>query len=56
MNPFQAGVKCLIDGKIEAIIVKSLNRAFSRFVVEIPGKSVETIDRDRLQLIPVKSV
>lgn len=53
MNSLEAGVKCLIDGKIEAIIVKALNRALSKFVVEIPGKSVEVIDRERLQPIPV---
>lgn len=53
MNSLDAGVKCLIDGKIEAVIVKSLNRAFTRFVVEIPGKSVQTIERERLRILPV---
>ena len=51
MNSLEAGVKCLIDGKIEAVIVKALNRTFTRFVVEIPGKSVQTIERDRLQVL-----
>ena len=49
MSNFEPGEKCLIDGKTEGIIVKSFNRAHTRFVVEIPRSSVQLIDRERLE-------
>jgi hypothetical protein len=49
MSSFEPGSKCLIDGKTEAIIVKSFNKAQTKFVVEIPKSSVQIIERERLQ-------
>lgn len=48
MNFFEPGSKCLIDGKTEAIILKSFNKAQTRFIIEIPGTSVQMVERERL--------
>ncbi len=45
LNP---GDKCLLDGKKEVVIVKPHNRQLTKYVVEIPGKSVEKVERHRL--------
>jgi hypothetical protein len=52
MNSFEPGMKCLIDGKTEAIIVKSLNRTHTKYVVEIANVSVQMVERERLQPLP----
>jgi len=45
---FEPGSKCLIDGKTEAIILKSFNKAQTRFIIEIPGTSVQIVERERI--------
>lgn len=45
---FEPGSKCLIDGKTEAVILKSFNKAQTRFIIEIPGTSVQIVERERL--------
>jgi len=54
MIHFEPGSKCLIDGKIEAIILKSFNKAQTKFIIEIPGTSVQIVERERLS--PVAAV
>jgi hypothetical protein len=56
MNSFEPGSKCLIDGKTEATILKSLNKAQTKFVVEILKTSVQIIERERLQSIAIPVV
>jgi hypothetical protein len=50
---FEIGSKCLIDGKTEAVILKSFNKAQTRFIIEIPGTSVQIVERERISPIPV---
>ena len=49
---FEIGSKCLIDGKTEAIILKSFNKAQTKFIIEIPGTSVQIVERERISPIP----
>lgn len=49
---FEPGSKCLIDGKTEAVILKSFNKSQTRFIVEIPGTSVQIVERERLSHMP----
>lgn len=49
---FEPGSKCLIDGKTEAVILKSFNKAQTKFIVEIPGTSVQIVERERLSHAP----
>jgi hypothetical protein len=49
---FEIGSKCLIDGKTEAVILKSFNKAQTRFIVEIPGTSVQIVERERISPVP----
>ena len=56
MNSFEPGSKCLIDGKTEATILKSLNKAQTKFVVEILKVSVQIVERERLQSIAIPVV
>lgn len=48
MIHFEPGSKCLIDGKTEAIILKSFNKAQTKFIVEIPNTSVQIVERERI--------
>lgn len=52
MTLFEPGSKCLIDGKTEAVILKSFNKAQTKFIVEIPGTSVQIVERERLSHAP----
>ncbi|MEO5979335.1 MAG: hypothetical protein ABIS36_11080 [Chryseolinea sp.] len=56
MSTFEPGEKCLIDGKTEAIIVKSFNKAQTKFIVEIPRSSVQLIERERLESFKTSQV
>jgi hypothetical protein len=49
---FEIGSKCLIDGKTEAVILKSFNKAQTRFIIEIPGTSVQIVERERISPVP----
>ena len=49
---FEPGSKCLIDGKTEAVILKSFNKAQTRFIIEIPGTSVQIVERERISPVP----
>lgn len=49
---FEIGSKCLIDGKTEAVILKSFNKAQTKFIVEIPGTSVQIVERERISPVP----
>lgn len=51
---FEPGSKCLIDGKTEAIILKSFNKAQTKFIIEIPNTSVQIVERERIS--PVAAV
>jgi hypothetical protein len=53
---FEIGSKCLIDGKTEAVILKSFNKAQTKFIIEIPGTSVQIVERERISPIPAASV
>lgn len=53
---FEPGSKCLIDGKTEAIILKSFNKAQTKFIVEIPGTSVQIVERERISPAPLAAV
>jgi hypothetical protein len=50
---FEPGSKCLIDGKTEAVILKSFNKAQTRYIVEIPGTSVQIVERERISRVPI---
>jgi hypothetical protein len=55
MIHFEPGSRCLIDGKTEAIILKSFNKAQTRFIVEIPGTSVQMVERERISPVPTEA-
>jgi hypothetical protein len=42
------GSKCLLDGKTEVIVLKPSTRSNLSYTVEVPGKSIELVSRDRL--------
>lgn len=52
MIVFEPGSKCLIDGKTEAVILKSFNKAQTKFIIEIPGTSVQIVERERISALP----
>lgn len=52
MIVFEPGSKCLIDGKTEAVILKSFNKAQTKFIIEIPGTSVQIVERERISPLP----
>jgi hypothetical protein len=45
------GSKCLLDEKIPVIVLKPATRSNSSYSVEIPGKSIETVSRERLTVV-----
>lgn len=49
---FEPGSKCLIDGKTEAVILKPFNKSQTRFIIEIPGTSVQIVERERISPVP----
>lgn len=48
ISPIIPGSKCLLDGKTEVIVLKPSTRSNLSYTVEIPGKSIELVSRDRL--------
>lgn len=44
----EPGHRYLLDGKIEVIVLKALNRAKTIYNIEIPGKSILSVERERL--------
>ncbi len=50
----EAGKKYLLDGETEVIVLKAINRSQTSFSIEIPGKSVESVQKDRLKPIQGK--
>ncbi len=51
MNAITNGSKCLLDEKIEVIVLKPATRSNSNYSIEIPGRSVETVARERLTVV-----
>ena len=51
MNHIQPGEKCLLDNVTEVIVLKALNRSHTTYRIEVPGKSVELVARERLTAI-----
>jgi len=45
------GSKCLLDEKIPVIVLKPATRSNSSYSVEISGKSIETVSRERLTVV-----
>jgi hypothetical protein len=50
-NTIANGSKCLLDEKIPVIVLKPATRSNSSYSIEIPGRSVETVSRERLTVI-----
>ncbi len=46
--PLTPGTKYLLDRATEVIVLKSSTRSNSSYNVELPGRSVETVERERL--------
>lgn len=44
----EPGHRYLLDGKIEVVVLKALNRAKTIYNIEIPGKSILSVERERL--------
>jgi hypothetical protein len=45
----EPGKMYLLDGKIEVLVLKPLNRSRTIFSVEIPNKSIQSVEGSRLQ-------
>lgn len=52
MNHIEPGKKYLLDKAIEVVVLKAFNRSHTVYKIEVPGKSVELVDRERLTAIP----
>jgi hypothetical protein len=52
----EQGHRYLLDGKTEVIALKAVNRAKTIYNIEIPGKSVLSVERERLRKIEEKTV
>lgn len=48
MLPLSIGKKYLLDGKTEIIILKPVNRSHTVYKIEVPGHSIELVERERL--------
>jgi len=48
----ETGRDYLLDGKIKVIVLKATNRAKTFFNIEIPGKGVESVEKERLRSLP----
>lgn len=55
MANLKPGDQYLLDGKWKVFIVKPHNRLLTKYVVEIPGKSVELVEQHRLTPVPPES-
>lgn len=52
----EPGHRYLLDGKIEVVVLKALNRAKTIYNIEIPGKSILSVERERLgKLVPLEA-
>ena len=45
----ELGQNYLLDGKTKVIVLKATNRAKTFFNIEIPGKGVESVEKERLK-------
>ncbi|PZR03251.1 MAG: hypothetical protein DI539_26455 [Flavobacterium psychrophilum] len=50
------GSRCWLDGQTEVIVLKAITRSHSTYIVEIPGRSFDTVATERLTLIEVPNV
>jgi hypothetical protein len=50
----ELGQHYLLDGKTDVIALKVVNRAKTVYNVEIPGKSILSVERERLSKIVVE--
>ena len=48
----ELGEDYLLDGKIRVTVIKPLNRSKTFFSIEIPGRSIESVEKGRLVPIP----
>ncbi len=46
--PLTPGAKYLLDNQTEVIVLKSSTRSNSSYNVELPGRTVEMVERERL--------
>jgi hypothetical protein len=53
MINIEEGQQYLLDGKIVVTVIKAVTRSRTTFSVELPGKSIDTVSKDRLKAIPV---
>ncbi|HEY9008789.1 hypothetical protein [Ohtaekwangia sp.] len=51
IQELETGRQYLLDGKTVVVIVKPVNRSKTMYSVEMPGRSVIAVERDRLQVI-----
>jgi hypothetical protein len=47
----EPGHRYLLDGKIEVVVLKAVNRAKTMYNIEIPGKSILSVEKERLEKI-----
>jgi hypothetical protein len=47
----EPGHRYLLDGKIEVVVLKPVNRAKTMYNIEIPGKSILSVEKERLEKI-----
>ena len=55
-SEIKAGQHYLLDGKTDVIVVKPVNRSKTVFSVEIPGKSIQSVEKDRLKELEIPQV
>ncbi|HEY0651649.1 MAG TPA: hypothetical protein VGD65_00930 [Chryseosolibacter sp.] len=53
MINIEEGQQYLLDGKIVVTVIKAVTRSRTTFSVELPGKSIDTVSKERLKAIPV---
>ncbi|HEY9048505.1 MAG TPA: hypothetical protein VIN08_21510 [Ohtaekwangia sp.] len=53
IHELETGRQYLLDGKIVVVIVKPVNRSKTMYSVEMPGRSVIAVERERLQAIAI---
>jgi hypothetical protein len=53
MINIEEGQQYLLDGKIVVTVIKAVTRSRTTFSVELPGKSIDTVNKERLKAIPV---
>lgn len=53
MINIEEGQQYLLDNKIVVTVIKAVTRSRNTFSVALPDKSINTVDKDRLKVIPV---